>query len=236
MGKKKLKLDRGVFVCSPYEPYCNGVKQLVESDKVFNLFCLYRVDMNLSIKQFSELDNVDLSYKVLRNVSSDFEWTKRRNMYQQDRICEVEESKYELQHFFLSSQYKYFVDRERENKLLHERLMKQSELNPQLISRHANSKKSLAEADMIYFRACLRALGLTETIKDIEVELNKDVDLPALQDMIQDPAFIEENMKPFEIFKEKQEMNKEKPKLENDNVKNKSKVRHRRRRFNRKRR
>lgn len=199
-----MDTDNNKYICTYNKPYINTDKNVKETKTVYNIFCIYRDNITLSIKDLSKRNDCKYTYNTLKKKSSLCEWTKRRELYYIDlRERETEQ---------LEDIRTYYFNKEREkidlwNKTTKEflkYLLLMLKQNPNNVTKYANSYKQINDTRLTNLKCDLRLLGLPETIKEDTLNINNNIELEPLQDLIQAPEFIEENMKPFEIFKEKQ--------------------------------
>lgn len=205
------------IVCNPYEPFVDVVAGVKESKSWFNLFCVYRNDITLSLISLSKRSDCKYKYTTIMNKAALFKWSKRRDMYYDDLRIKNDERLEHLRTYTLDKLYSDIKKRSDGANFLFKYLMVMVKHNPEYITKYINSFKQLSDSDVNYFKTTLRLLGLPETIKEDNINLSNNVELEDLQDLIQTPEFIEENMKPFELFKEKQD--KQKQKLDKDDSK-----------------
>lgn len=196
------------IVCNPYEPFVDVVAGVKESKAWFNLFCIYRNDITLSYVDLSKRSDCRYTLNTIKKKALLFKWIDRRDMYYTDLRIKNDERLEHLRTYALDKIYKDIDNRSRGANILFKYLMVMAKRNPEWITKYINSFKQLSDSDVNYFKTTLRLLGLPETIKEDNINLNNNVELEDLQDLIQTPEFIDENMKPFELFKEKQDKQK----------------------------
>lgn len=199
-----MDTDNNNYVCTYNEPYINTATNVKETKTVYSLFCIYRDNITLSIKDLSKRNDCKYTYNTLKKKSSLYEWTKRRELYYIDlRERETEESENLRTYYFNKEREKIDLWNKTTKEFL-KYLLLMLKQNPNNVTKYANSYKQINDTRLTNLKCDLRLLGLPETIKEDTLNINNNVELEPLQDLIQAPEFIEENMKPFEIFKEKQ--------------------------------